>query len=1022
MNPAPYDTHGSLSFWSTSQVVDIGGAIPLLVGKAGVSVGRFPGTPPPIEELFNELQDNETCWLAVDNRRADHQPGDTSQHFRLLAGRLLLHIGYSLSEGRPRLYLQKRGGVEFATNRLRATLLSQGRLLRHRGIYCLTGAEYGVLEREGDEDGLPSFWSSGVVPKRVRDAVFLAREEQAELEAPKRTLSEPELTVLGTLREYVDAQFELEQRAARELPGFVYTGLRAEAREHVYRRFLRVQLDPPSAERLRAEGLRRLSLETGDGNGLPLDVQGEVEADGSIVVSVQGQLDSTSLPRSGVLLRSAPPTTHRICTSVLDSLEKGAHGWLASVAAGNHATPPFSVQPLERAGKLNPSQAYAVASGNQTPDYMLVLGPPGTGKTTVIADWVKYFVEEKHQRVLIASLANKAVDNVLERLSRDGGIECVRLANESKVLGSVQHLLIEKKAPAMQQALIDHGSANVARLGAIRDWLLLLRAHLPEYTALQRTIWNLDAERSKVEQGLTQQAMSLQASSSELTRARDRELGTAEKVRDLTHRRSTAPTHVLARLIHVVFLRLYLQLSLFFARRRLASLLTTREALERELASAQASSTELRRAQERVSTELALAQARRDTIAPNPPPLAPQLGITAEALPSDLSTAQRQLEEQLARVERLAATVASFRESMANERQDGLLPLLLSMVDVVGATCIGISSKPEFRSTPFDVVIVDESGQIQLHNLMVPLSRAPKAILVGDHKQLPPVVQPSLLAELEARNTPQDFLNQSWFEKLWNEAPPSRKAVLDTQFRCPQVISDYISTEFYESKYYAGPGTADKRPLLAQATSCLLFIDTSEHPNRGELTERAEGVGSAEGSHSVFLDNPLETRLVMSVLASALASWPQLFDDPEGLGVIVPYKNHVARIQQRLREEIRLGTFPAPATPINDLVATVDSFQGQERRLIICPMGRANGRGAVGFLQDARRLNVAMTRAKEQLVLIADAYTMTSHYDERSEDADFKRKMRSLVKYAERKAQLVSAVDWLDRVPRRRAS
>jgi superfamily I DNA and/or RNA helicase len=114
------------------------------------------------------------------------------------------------------------------------------------------------------------------------------------------------------------------------------------------------------------------------------------------------------------------------------------------------------------------------------------------------------------------------------------------------------------------------------------------------------------------------------------------------------------------------------------------------------------------------------------------------------------------------------------------------------MVDVVGATCNCINTNSAFRDVPFNTVIVDESGQIQLHNLIVPLSRGERAILVGDHKQLPPVVQQEITDELDARGVDAALMKDSWFERLWHATDDGRKVILDTQYRCPAIISDYI--------------------------------------------------------------------------------------------------------------------------------------------------------------------------------------------------------------------------------------
>jgi len=93
-----------------------------------------------------------------------------------------------------------------------------------------------------------------------------------------------------------------------------------------------------------------------------------------------------------------------------------------------------------------------------------------------------------------------------------------------------------------------------------------------------------------------------------------------------------------------------------------------------------------------------------------------------------------------------------------------MVDMALELADIVGGTCIGINTREIFKKIPFETVIVDESGQIQIHNLIVPLSRAPKAVLVGDHKQLPPVVSQEVNDELDQREMEKEHMQKSWFE------------------------------------------------------------------------------------------------------------------------------------------------------------------------------------------------------------------------------------------------------------------
>lgn len=114
----------------------------------------------------------------------------------------------------------------------------------------------------------------------------------------------------------------------------------------------------------------------------------------------------------------------------------------------------------------NQSQLDAIERGIKTNDMMLVLGPPGTGKTTVILEWVKYFVLEENLRVLVSSQNNKAVDNVLERLMEEKEIDTIRVGNEEKVQANVQHLMFEERAYQLQQQI---NEANVFYLEKISN-------------------------------------------------------------------------------------------------------------------------------------------------------------------------------------------------------------------------------------------------------------------------------------------------------------------------------------------------------------------------------------------------------------------------------------------------------------------------------------------------------------------------------------------------------------------------
>jgi hypothetical protein len=197
-----------------------------------------------------------------------------------------------------------------------------------------------------------------------------------------------------------------------------------------------------------------------------------------------------------------------------------------------------------------------------------------------------------------------------------------------------------------------------------------------------------------------------------------------------------------------------------------------------------------------------------------------------------------------------------------------------------------------------------------------------------------------------------------------------------------------------------------KKPLLSYCPQPMIWIDTTWLENKYEKS-------TSEDGRAVVQDNVCETKLVIELLKSSIQEMPELADNRE-IGVIVPYANHVKAIQNAIRREQKRGELLELKMPLNELVASVDSFQGQERDLIIFTFTRSNRQGKVGFLSDWRRLNVAQTRAKKQLVMIGDSQTLTKGADrESAHDVEFKKAMVLLKSQCYEKGALIQASRFL---------
>jgi superfamily I DNA and/or RNA helicase len=294
------------------------------------------------------------------------------------------------------------------------------------------------------------------------------------------------------------------------------------------------------------------------------------------------------------------------------------------------------------------------------------------------------------------------------------------------------------------------------------------------------------------------------------------------------------------------------------------------------------------------------------------------------------------------------------------DQPGALAEVLVETAVVVAATAIGVHSGRDGAGTAdldFDVVIVDEAGQAQLTDLIVPLSRAPIVILVGDHQQLPPYLDDDLLRRCHDRGLDTAWLEHSIFEFLWDRVPSTHRTRLDVQFRMPRIIADFLSDAFYAGGLATAPGKQGGGPVCDVSRSAVVFVDTSRATDR------------AETAMSPGFVNRCEARAVADIVARL----PPRYTSGEGLGVIAPYSAQVGATRHALAEALGLD---ARDPWLMENVATVDSFQGQERDVVLVSLTRSNTDGAVGFLSDLNRLNVTLSRAREQLIVVGDLSTL----------------------------------------------
>ena len=264
---------------------------------------------------------------------------------------------------------------------------------------------------------------------------------------------------------------------------------------------------------------------------------------------------------------------------------------------------------------------------------------------------------------------------------------------------------------------------------------------------------------------------------------------------------------------------------------------------------------------------------------------------------------------------------------------------VLDRAQVVLATLTSLDAPP-LAGRRFPLAVVDEATQAVEPALYLALLRAERAVLAGDHLQLPPTV---LSAAAQAGG-----LGVSLFERL--AASGAAMVTLAEQHRMNARIMAFPSEALYAGALRAHPAVADR----AIDDAPLEVVDTA---GRGFEDETPEGSDSKQ--------NPGEAELAAAEVRRILA----LGVPPAEIAVISPYDAQVQRLRALLAEEVEAGLE----------VDTVDGFQGREKEAVVVSLVRANEAGEVGFLADVRRMNVALTRARSKLVVVGDGATVSRH-------------------------------------------
>ena len=300
---------------------------------------------------------------------------------------------------------------------------------------------------------------------------------------------------------------------------------------------------------------------------------------------------------------------------------------------------------------------------------------------------------------------------------------------------------------------------------------------------------------------------------------------------------------------------------------------------------------------------------------------------------------------------------------------------------VIACTLVG-SAHHLLEGMKFGTLFIDEAAQALEAACWIPMKRASRVILAGDHCQLPPTVKS--IAALRAG------LGKTLMERI-AENKPEVVTLLKIQYRMNDEIMRFSSDWFYGGKVESAPQI--KYRSVLDYDHPITWIDTSNEENQitieGEdAPEDSASVSSAANQNSdlnfkeQFVGesfgriNKAEAELTLLTLAEYFTkiSKRRVLEERIDVGIISPYRAQV----QYLKKLIKKYEFFKPYRRLIS-VNTVDGFQGQERDVILISLVRSNDEGQIGFLKDLRRMNVAMTRARMKLIILGNKDTMTKH-------------------------------------------
>jgi hypothetical protein len=670
------------------------------------------------------------------------------------------------------------------------------------------------------------------------------------------------------------------------------------------------------------------------------DVAGEVEdVVGSEVVLFVERGNPGDLRQSGELIYDSEASRIAIDRQRA-ALEAVRYGRSARSDLGDllirpsSSTPPRPADDVDfRYPDLDESKQIAVRAALGSADFTLVSGPPGTGKTTFIAELVAQYLE-RHvgARVLVASQTHVALDNALERINLlSPGRKLLRVGRSERISQEVEELGFATQMTNWREEVLKSSRsflrAYAAELGiSVPDVDTIGLGN--QLKALRKTVHDL---RSRIQLRQAERR-ELVDELERLTGLTTDVLAMAEKVESAISAGSPDSLREAA--------MLFVEQGVNLAARLEAGGALQERLLEFETSLAQWR-TELDgylENEERLRRQLALG-----------------LGKSIDPLPS-----ADELTELVAsggaidhpQFNRLQEIYAEWEQRFGHGSEFN--GALMASADVVAATCVGLAGVRGALDVTFDLCILDEASKATATEALVPMSRGRQWVVVGDQRQLPPFQEEALgdNALLERHGLSKSDLETTLFDVLSEQLPGENRYKLRLQHRMVPAIGSLISHCFYDGELESAP----KAPLPAVSAVLEKPVSWLSTATSGHKFERRAGTSFV---------NITESHVIKKLLQN-LNFAARMADGSLYVAVLSGYGAQRDQINRVLSDGI------SSWERLNVSVSTVDAYQGREADVAIFSVTRSNEERSLGFLRFKRRINVALSRGRYGLVIVGD--------------------------------------------------